>query len=776
MRVPRRLPAVVVLLALNVIFFLPYVVPNGGFFFPYDNLAYHYPALALVSDALRRGVAPLWDIYTYSGFPLVADPQVGMFYPPHLLLYIIGGLLGHLPYRAVEWILIGHMAALGIFTYLMLRDQGLGRVASITGAILAEFGGYSLSQSQHLGIVEATTWIPLAILAVRRTVTARSLAWPALLGATVAVDLLTGAVIVTVPLVLLVGVYALYLTAVMAVTDSASTVPSTAARLAAAGTFALGLGAVGLLPEIQLTQLSVAAHAGAGPVFAMDTLWTLFMPNLFGHLGGHFTYPGDPTITYFYTSPLLVIGVLLAPLGLRHRRTLVFWPIFLLVVAVLMEANHGALIDMARRLPIVGQTLQFWLVSIVMVAAVTTAAIGLDWAVGRVMASSMRHTLAGTTLMIAAVAVCTLLIGLESGRLKPAEITPVSPDLRLLAASAIAIWIVVLTGPALLAPRWRSSWLLAIPLLAFCDLYAMNSLRSFDSSAGDPEEMYTHAHQPIDLAAVRYLQKHAGPANRVMVDENLLGPPWTNGSRVFHWQSANGLYPLDLRDYMGLIRLGADPVGGSDALGPGDYQSSVFDLAGVNLWLTRATINEPAYKLPDQEPGYRLIYDQFFKVYSREHALPRVRIPGRVLLAPSHEGALDQIRKARPGNIVEVVEAPAACGGVGEPAVTGGKATITAYDLDNVSIDATAAEGGWLVLADTYYPGWRAWVDGTEVPVRRADYAFRAVCLTPGHHTVTFAFESVPLLIGAAITISTGLFALGVLIVRKAAARSGEGE
>src|SRR5205814_7944695 len=57
---------------------------------------------------------------------------------------------------------------------------------------------------------------------------------------------------------------------------------------------------------------------------------------------------------------------------------------------------------------------------------------------------------------------------------------------------------------------------------------------------------------------------------------------------------------------------------------------------------------------------------------------------------------------------------------------------------------------GYLVLADTYYPGWVARVDGVEQPILRADYLFRAVAVRPGQQVVEFRYEPTSFRIGAA--------------------------
>ena len=53
----------------------------------------------------------------------------------------------------------------------------------------------------------------------------------------------------------------------------------------------------------------------------------------------------------------------------------------------------------------------------------------------------------------------------------------------------------------------------------------------------------------------------------------------------------------------------------------------------------------------------------------------------------------------------------------------------------------TAGREQYLVLSDSWYPGWRAVVDGIEVPIERANLLFRAVRLDSGAHVVEFRYE-----------------------------------
>ena len=69
----------------------------------------------------------------------------------------------------------------------------------------------------------------------------------------------------------------------------------------------------------------------------------------------------------------------------------------------------------------------------------------------------------------------------------------------------------------------------------------------------------------------------------------------------------------------------------------------------------------------------------------------------------------------------------------------GGNTRIREYRDRHVWIEATGP--GTLVLADSWYPGWTAQVDGAAAEILKADVVYRAVTLGPGPHTITFDYD-----------------------------------
>jgi hypothetical protein len=82
-----------------------------------------------------------------------------------------------------------------------------------------------------------------------------------------------------------------------------------------------------------------------------------------------------------------------------------------------------------------------------------------------------------------------------------------------------------------------------------------------------------------------------------------------------------------------------------------------------------------------------------------------------------------------------------------------GAATITTYSPGDVTVHTSASADAWLVLSDTYYPGWVASIDGQPAPVLRGDVLFRVVQVPVGEHDVELRFEPTSVKLGLLISL-----------------------
>jgi hypothetical protein len=91
---------------------------------------------------------------------------------------------------------------------------------------------------------------------------------------------------------------------------------------------------------------------------------------------------------------------------------------------------------------------------------------------------------------------------------------------------------------------------------------------------------------------------------------------------------------------------------------------------------------------------------------------------------------------------------------------------VSKYRNSHVQIRARLSAPGILVLTDSYYPGWKVFVDGTQGTLLRANHFFRAVELPAGNHSVEFVYDPVSFKIGLIISSLTAVLLIGVSLIR----------
>ena len=86
------------------------------------------------------------------------------------------------------------------------------------------------------------------------------------------------------------------------------------------------------------------------------------------------------------------------------------------------------------------------------------------------------------------------------------------------------------------------------------------------------------------------------------------------------------------------------------------------------------------------------------------------------------------------------------------------------YQWNSVDLNVSAARESLLVLTDTWFPGWKATVNGNPAPIYQANALFRAVPVQPGMNRVHFEYRPRPFFVGLAISLTTVLLLCGVAV------------
>jgi len=80
---------------------------------------------------------------------------------------------------------------------------------------------------------------------------------------------------------------------------------------------------------------------------------------------------------------------------------------------------------------------------------------------------------------------------------------------------------------------------------------------------------------------------------------------------------------------------------------------------------------------------------------------------------------------------------------------------IVKYENNRMVLDVSTPQAALLFMSETYYPGWKAYVDGREEEILRANYAFRAIPVGPGSHRIEVLYQSLSFKIGLAVSLLT---------------------
>jgi hypothetical protein len=156
-------------------------------------------------------------------------------------------------------------------------------------------------------------------------------------------------------------------------------------------------------------------------------------------------------------------------------------------------------------------------------------------------------------------------------------------------------------------------------------------------------------------------------------------------------------------------------------------------------------------------------YDVYTRLIENAHVLPRAFVPARVVLGRTAGEELAEMANERDFGQrawIDVGEAKQ------ERDNGAGMATTTRRG-NELTIVASMQRPGFVVVSETAWPGWRAWVDGRRVKLAGANHAFLAVYVSEGEHRVRLRYLPRSFVAGRAISIATLLLVALVTAARR---------
>jgi len=810
----------IALLLLLPLFFMSDIVFGGQILNMGDLHDIHYPLRVLVADMWRAGQWPLWNPYVLCGFPLLAEGQVGVLYLPNLLFVL------PIPYyHSLNLFVALHLGMAAVFAYWLGRSLGMTWSGALLTGLSYGWGGIFIAQIPNLNVMTGAVWLPMVLCLFVYALRRQSWFWCLAGSLALAFQAFTSQPQIIFYTWLLLLAYLVYHLMGMAVARAKA---RDVLRALALAVLCLGLGAAlasaQILPTMELWQISVRSQGLNYKDIVKYSLHPLqltelWIPNLFGNPATGYEGLGNFEEAFCYLGLLpLCLAAISWPKRLNSRQA--FFSVAPIVSLLLAFGGYTPLYPyVLQHLPgfnlfrVPGR----WMI-VASISIAVLAGFGLDDLVTerqkktKQIAKWALYAMASLSV-IGLIAVLVLSLRREELRqwVMMSSLSKDTIELLEIALKRFAVapsiltrsWLpnafpwITIPGPVFLCQAILAAGLFAVYIKRFLTsrslsfvLIGFTTIDLFLAGGTGILVLDEPNWWNFDSELISHVKERAGNYRVHLFINEHLEDSWAQArkgdpdlARELHtstsWAgayipSAFGVFvpmghwsPLRLERFNFFIKA----IGQKRAFPPDSLAADLMSVKYIMTW-------GPLQPLPDSLRQVAQIENVY--IYENAEALPRAYVAykfetftegdreqvARTLLAPDFDLSRNAVVE---GHIDDISPS--------EGLIT--PARIIHYSPLRVIIEAEPQHDGILVLTDSYYPGWRATVDGHEAPIKRANLAFRAVPIKAGKHTVEFTYEAPVFKAGlfiSGITWASVIILMSIMILKRKKFIRGKGE
>ena len=707
------------------------------------------------SISVLYGDKALWTPYIYSGMPFQSNPGAQFYYPLMWLFYFMPGSWN--AYVIISYVLCGAF----FFSYVRLLTNS--NFASFMAALAFAFG-HLTSEVMNIHMLHCSIWLTAGVLALE-LLARRSDAATFLLGSlAVALAGLAGHPQIFAYALALWTAYALARTSML---DKQQ-------RRCFAG-LALSMITLGtLIAGVQLFQILDMADASARAKFSFDDFLTysvhplqvvgVFMPYIFGgapdgiisqpHFGNFLTR--NQAVYYGFIVTFLSLSVTFA---FFKKRMILFWASIGLITFLLSFGNATPLAWILYHIPPFGKFRALY--RILILSSFANAVLA-----GLCIATMERRKLPQVVLIrviIVLGSTFAALVALIPSLAEPLQAQALKYGIKTLGllpwtnpSIGIPCLLIVTSALACFFFERRPSLAarFAVCLVLVFDL-GLTSWYSLD--ARWRLEAPSSENLKVPLTAKKYVPLANADYNRILTVRGGSGSYdelKPNLSQMWHVPTASGYGPLIPTRYGELLNM----TEGGFLIPPWHYKGydRCFDILSIKYAMADNGDNRLESIGGPQGPNWRKLEELgTASVHENLRVLPRTWIVKRVLKLPPAE-IYSAIKTSEfsdhvpfdPLQAALVEEMPPGFETAGTSVhslekiekIEPSHAKIISFSETLIKVDAQTPSPSFLILSDSYFPGWKARVDGKYTPVIRTDYIIKGIALPPGKHLVEFEY------------------------------------
>ena len=746
-------------LAAMLMSFCDEIIFSGKIPFFRDLAAYFYPIKFSVAGSFKAGHLPLWEPHMATGFPILAEFQSAVFYPPSVIFYLVPF------FAAIQFSYVFHYAVAASGSYILLRSWTQPIYLCVIGSILFSFGGTMVSLTNLLNHFQSAVWLPWLVYCWERAVENKRWSTLVVFSMVAVCQLLAGS-----PEVFAFSAALLVLDSVrMYRKGQSGFVSCYVARFSAAGLMIMGIAMVQLLPTAELILQSRRDHAIPAPeAFAWSlrpwALIGLFLPMLEPDtslsVGVRLLLTDRlPLLLSNYLGNIAVFGFCSWLFTARMRERLVIAGLIAISLLCAFGSYTPVYPELYKWLPgfhSIRFPEKFYFITFAILVLGIIRGIGAltDGDNCRTTVIILLGVPMGWLVIYLLVRLNPILLGhwiqpLEwaHATLNPASIAAILFSMeKQIAISVLLAGIFLLHHLKLLR---AGLWQILLVLVVFVDLSVANKPLHFLRDKNRIQDAPRILEKPPTHARIFYYP----PGNNLHPSfVSVTGQPsYEKGTEV----ALNNLLPN-----AGLM-YGFEYFQDIDALGRRSYtdflnfinglaperRGKLLQVLNVKYVVTFHALNVKGLKLLHEFP------EHYSRMYEVTDSVPRTYLASHPVYDPDPISTLRRLSTDMFDPAREVViDAPIR---LERETEFRGTANIELYQNDRVRITARLHEPGILVLTDAFYPGWKVYVDKHPKRILRANYLFRGVELTPGNHTVEFVYDPASFKIGLFISLMT---------------------
>lgn len=721
-----------------------------------DSIRQIYLWKEFAAGEFKKGQLPLWNPYTFSGQPLLANFQSSVFYPLNIFYFITGS--------RNAWILLIVTQPLlgGLFMYLATRSFKAKKVSSLFSATAFMFSSYLITWMENGNISHSYIWLPLGIWAINNYFENSQNRYLIILISSLALTIFAGHPQTAIYIYITTFIFWLFKVAHRKTQKTQKVIVLIISFIST-----LLLSAIQIAPTVSFYKISPISLPFSREVFDKSilpykNLITFFASDFYGHPANNNFWSqsyGDFT-PYFGVLPLMFS---LWAIFKLWRYSFVKFATITAAIFIIATVN-GPITYLIKvfQVPLLNSTTPSRFISISIFFLILISAFGFD----------------------------DILKNLNSAKYKKQFIFFLAPFFLLYST----LFLFSLMGANFLQPK--EQWLinltvtkrnLILPITMFLTLPISFGLLTVCTRYLGIKE-YTikklfvlGIFTTTIIGGVYYSNKFLpqAPLNFIFPSHPLFswlkenaginrsyggGTAHVDYNFPTHYEvfGAEGYDTLRLKRYAELL---ASAQSGqvpekylrSDAVFPSEengYRSRLLELTGVKYLLDKEdnpkngnNWHESKFS-PDEVKG--IWQFQKFQVYERKNVLPRVFLTTDYKVAINDREIISNIYDQNyPLTKVIIEREPR------EKIIYNGQIllpTIKKYEPQDIVLETNTESSSILFLSDAYEPGWKATIDSKPTEVLRAHYAFRAVEVPAGKHFVTFKYTSQSAQLGLYVT------------------------